>query len=153
MKLFKLDCSSWPFKGKFRTIATFDHVVDIACLQVKEERLLVTAAQCGKIRVFSTETGFLEWMVDLSGDERVGMGGVCLTGTNLTTNGHQMFAYTISPDGKVLGQLRAEDGKSSFSKPGRIRWCEKSSSLAVCHEENGQVKIRFLSVNQDHSID
>ena len=127
-------------------------IYDMCCTQDGDKQLLVVAAGNGGLYAYNTHTGELEWKVDrkLPGIDK----NMEVIGVTTDTRGH-LFVCDFKKGNKCIHLVRALDGQylgclmnaeEELGDPGRIHWCEKTSSLITLCSLKDKWYISVISV-------
>ena len=125
--------------------------MDTCCLQDEGEQLLVLAAG-NSLLAYNTHIGKLEWKVDRKPPDMEK--SIDFHGVTTDKRGH-LFVCDWMDGNKCIHLFRASDGhylgclikdEEELGAPGRIHWCEQTSSLITACYFKDDWHINVISV-------
>ena len=150
-----------PAAGKSVFLTQNETIFDMCFVDDGARQLLIVAAGGKGLFAYNTYTDKLEWEVGglLAGNKE----DIQTTGVTADERRHlfvtdfgnyciQMFSVV---DGQYLGCLMKD--VETLGKPGRLRWCENTTSLLTAHlfESKGYlnvIKVRYLSAEKFKTV-
>ena len=140
------DAKPKPAAGKC-TIDIESKIRDVCVVKDGDKELLIVVVdEVNGVFAYNTETGKLEWKVDVAAP-RIKY-GMCPVGITTDGRGH---LFVTDENNEFIHMFSASDGLyitdlKITGNPQAIRWCKKSSSLVLNVIEKGKFHLNVINV-------